>query len=283
MRFTLFILMLMVYVPVRAEMTIETIQLHQRTADELIPILQPMVETGGSLTGTGYKLFIRSSPANIDQLRRMVSQIDAAPRQLLISVSMDRVVLQGNRRVSASISVQGKNTRLEAGRQSRNSGGIALHGEKDSRIKYDARLLERAETTHTPQVHTVRVSEGLWATIRMGQAIPVATRSRNADGTVTETYTYTAVTSGFEVLPRVNGDTVTLAIRPQAQSPQRDAGGAYNTTELDTTVSGKLGQWIALGGVNTSQQRSGTAIGYHMQQHNAENDQIYVKVEQITQ
>lgn len=282
MRNALLILFLMVCMPLHAEMTIETIQLHQRTANELIPVLQPMVENGGSITGTGYKLFVRSSPTNIAQLRQMISQIDVAPKQLLISVSLDRAVMQENARASAHVKVRGKTT-LEIGKQSHAPGGVEIHGQNDSRIKYDARIFERTRAKHAPQVQTMRVTEGLWATIKTGQAIPVATRSRNHDGTVTETYTYTAVASGFQVLPRVNGDNVTLSIRPQSQSPQPGLSGAYNTTEIDTTVSGKLGQWIALGSVDTSQLHSGTGIGYRTQQHSDEHNQIYVKVEHIAQ
>ena len=281
MRHTLLILFLIVCTPLHAEMAIETIQLHHRTASDLIPVLQPMVEKGGSISGTGYKLFVKSSPANIEQLRQMLSQIDVAPKQLLISVSLDRAVMQEKAQSSARVTVPGKTT-LRVGKASPAPAEVDIHNQKDSRIKYDARLFERARTERAPQVQTVRVTEGLWATIKTGQAIPIATRSRNPDGTVTETYTYTAVATGFQVLPRVNGDNVTLAIRPQAQSPQYGAGGTYNTTEIDTTVSGKLGQWIALGSVDSSQQINGAGISYRTQQRNDENHQIYVKVEQVT-
>lgn len=264
MRHLLLALLLFVCTPLHAEMRIDSIDLHQRTASELIPILQPMLDNGGSLTGTGYKLFIRSSPENIEQLRQMIAQIDVAPQQLLISVSLDRRVLDENQHAGAHVRIQGGNRPAPEGR-----------------IKYDVRMFERKQTTRAPQVQQVRVSEGLWATIRTGQAVPIATRNRNPDGTVTETYTYTAVASGFQVLPRVNGNTVTLAIRPQSQSTQARHEGAYNTTEINTTVTGKLGHWIVLGSVGTSRQHSGSGIIYHTQQHSNDTSQIYVKVDRI--
>ena len=277
MRRTLFIVFLLVCAPVRAELVIESIQLQHRTAADVIGILQPMVGKNGSITGTGYKLFIKSTPENIAQLKSMIAQIDVAPLQLLVSVSLDRAVLQENRGSSARITVQGKPT-LQAGNEPTPLDDNG-QDEKNSRIKYDARLFEQAETERSPQVQTVRVTEGLWATIKTGQAIPIATRSRNPDGTVTETYTYTAVASGFQVLPRVQGNSVTLSIRPQVQSTTADAGGAYNTTELDTSVTGQLGQWIALGGVAETQTDNGTGITYRTSRRDQDTNQIYVKVE----
>jgi hypothetical protein len=282
MRRALLVLLFFICVPAHAEMTIETITLQHRTAEDVIGIVKPMVSKGGSISGSGYKLFIKSTPGNIEQVRRMIADIDVAPKQLLISVSLDRAVMQENTGQSARVTVQGKPA-VRIGNKPPIPADADVHTQKDSRIKYDARLFNRAQTQRTPQVQTVRVSEGLWATIKTGQAIPIASRTRNADGTVTETYTYTAVASGFRVLPRVNGDTVTLMIRPQAQTPSATSGGVYNTTEMDTTVSGKLGEWIALGSVEESQHDTASGLSYRTQQRRNENNQIYVKVELLNQ
>ena len=55
-------------------------------AEELIPILQPLVEPGGVITGTGDTLFVRTSAANLGQLREALATLDRAPRQLFITV-----------------------------------------------------------------------------------------------------------------------------------------------------------------------------------------------------
>ncbi len=71
--------------PVLAQ-SLEVIDLKYRTAAEVIPVLQPLVEQGGALTGQDYKLFVRASPANLRQLRAALEQIDRKPNQLLVSV-----------------------------------------------------------------------------------------------------------------------------------------------------------------------------------------------------
>ncbi|MEJ2361470.1 MAG: hypothetical protein P8Z75_08590 [Gammaproteobacteria bacterium] len=277
MRYTLLVLLLVLSLPVHAEMTLETIQLHNRTAQEVISILKPMLDKDGSITGSGYKLFIRSTPDNIAQLRQMLANIDVAARNLLVSVSMDPAVIQQNSEASARIHIQDDHHRIQLG----SSDSKSPQHERQPRrhIMYDARLLAQMHTQRAPQAQTVRVSEGMWATIKTGQAVPIVSRTRNPDGSVTDTYTYQAVASGFQVLPRVSGDKVILKIRPQAQAVNNSNAGSFDTTELETTVSGKLGQWIALGGVSQLSQTTGKGITYQTDQHRSEYNQLFVKVE----
>ena len=55
------------------------------------------------------------------------------------------------------------------------------------------------------------------------------------------------MSSGFLVTPRVNGAQVVLDIE---QQDERVANGSIQTQRLTTQVSGPLGEWIRLGGVN---------------------------------
>jgi type II secretory pathway component GspD/PulD (secretin) len=266
--------------PGQAQMQIETIQLQGRPAAELVEILRPMVQQGGSISGTGYKLIIRSSPENIAQIKSLVADIDRTPQQLLISVSMGRQVAGQERQQTQRIKISGQNADVEVGQKSKTGDAGKVSIEND-RIKYDAELFERRNQQTTPAVQKVRVTEGLWASIGAGQAIPVRTRQINVDGTVTETLTYQPVTTGFQVKPRVNDGNVMLSIRPQRQSTSNSKYGAYNTTQLETTVAGKLGQWIALGHIVNQVSASGQSILSESARQNTSTDQIWVKVERV--
>jgi hypothetical protein len=264
----------------QAQMQIETIQLQGRPAAELIEILRPMVQQGGSISGTGYKLIIRSSPENIAQIKSLVADIDRAPQQLLISVSMGRQASSQERQQSQRIKITGQNGNVEIGQKKKSGDGGNVSIEND-RLKYDAKLFERRNQQTSPAVQKVRVTEGLWASIGAGQAIPIRTRQINADGTVTETLTYQPVTTGFQVKPRVNDGNVMLSIRPQRQSTSNTNYGAYNTTHVETTVTGKLGQWIALGNVVNQLSASGHSILSDSTRQNTSTEQIWVKVERV--
>lgn len=279
MKKSIFILLvLLCNTAVLAQMQIETIQLQGRPAAEMIEILRPMVQQGGSLSGTGYKLIIRSTPENIEQIKALLADIDQAPQQLLISVSMGRQGIGQEQQQSQRITISGANGTAQIGQPDKNVDGGKVSVET-GRIKYDAALLERRNRQTAPVVQTVRVTEGLWASIGAGQAIPLRTRQVNPDGTVTETLMYQPVTTGMQVKPRVNDDRVTLSIRPQRQSINDSRYGTYDTTELETTVSGKLGEWIALGQIINQANASGQAILSRSYRQGADNDQVWVKVE----
>lgn len=89
------------------------------------------------------------------------------------------------------------------------------------------------------------------------------------------------VTTGFSVLPRVSGDNVTLEISPQrAVLDQRD-GGAINIQRIHTTVSGKLGEWIDIGGAVREQRSVDSDILSSPRDLRDEQRRVLIKVEEI--
>jgi hypothetical protein len=74
---------------------------------------------------------------------------------------------------------------------------------------------------------------------------------------VNEGYVYQDVGRGFYAVPRVNGQRVTLDISQQSAS--QGGYGSINSQRLSTTVSGRLGEWIELGG--SGRQASGNQGG----------------------
>ena len=58
--------------PARAD-EIEVIALQHRTAEQLIPTVRPLVAPGGAVTGMQSSLIIRSTRANIEDIKRIVA------------------------------------------------------------------------------------------------------------------------------------------------------------------------------------------------------------------
>jgi len=69
--------------------TLEVIPLRYRTADHVIPVLRPLLEPGGALSGQFNQLIVRASPANLAQIRQALEAIDQPQRRLTISVRFD--------------------------------------------------------------------------------------------------------------------------------------------------------------------------------------------------
>ena len=65
-------------------------------------------------------------------------------------------------------------------------------------------------------------------------------------------------------MPRVNGERVTIDIAQQAESIDHRVAGGVQGQRLATTVSGRLGEWIELGGSGrqaAGRQGGGFSVG----------------------
>ena len=238
--------------------SLEVIDLHFRTAQDVIPVLQPLLGPGEALTGSDYKLFVRASPTTMKQLRSVLEQLDRKPRQLLVSV---RRGSQGSvERKAAAANVE-----------------LGTRGAQGSVIATDD-----SASRDQGNVASVQVIEGNSALISTGQSVPLITTVAGGVGRRTwaaSSTSYRDLTSGFMVTPRVSGDRVTLDIEQQNQQP--GANSSIQTQSLSTQIQGALNEWISLGGVNetSNSQRSGILNRQYSTRSDATT--IWVKVEEL--
>jgi hypothetical protein len=179
----------------------------------VLPTLQPLVESGGTLAGQGNQLLVRTSPANLAELRRALETIDQPARRLEVSVRFDDV-FDASRR---SVGVRGR------------------AGSDGARVEIRAR--ESSASVQEQVDQRLQVLEGSRATIYVGNSQPVRERRfiQTPGGVVSQEVTVLQDTRmGFEVVPRVAGSVVQVEI-----------AGANG----HTTASGSLGEWFQLGAV----------------------------------
>ena len=221
-----------------AAQSLEIIELRSRPAEQILPLLQPLLTNGGSISGSGFQLFVRTGAANLAQIRQVVASLDRAARQVMISVRQE---------FGAATSVGGV------------GGQIVLHpGTSSGR----GSLYDRTSTARDDVAQQVRTHEGIQAWIQTGSSMVTTQRSvtRTVNGVIVrETPVQRDFNTGFYVTPRMTGDTVYLDIATQRDTP--DATGvrsgtridAVSTSRVSSTVSGKLGAWIDLGGSSHAQ------------------------------
>ena len=94
-----------------------------------------------------------------------------------------------------------------------------------------------------------------------------------------ESRNYAQAGSGIAVVPRIAGNTVTLDIAAQQEAFTR--GGAIQGERAVSTVSGRLGEWIELGGASGVSSRSGSGILSSSERSASANRGIWVKVEEL--
>jgi len=72
-----------------AQESLEIIPLRHRTADQVLPVLRPLLAPGGALSGQSNQLIVRTSAANLAQIRAALEAIDTPLRRLQILVRFD--------------------------------------------------------------------------------------------------------------------------------------------------------------------------------------------------
>lgn len=243
-----------------AQGTLEVIQLRHRTAEQVIPILRPLLEPGGALSGQFNQLIVRASPANLAQIRQVLDSIDQPQRRLMILVRFDNAEARSTQGVQgeARISSRGSNA------------GVRI---QDSRFAQDEQVDQR-----------IQVLEGGRAVISTGQSRPIRQRQviQTPGGPVVQdTVTMQGAATGFEVVPRVSGGNVFLDIAPQREQFAPGPSGAIQSERVASTVSGRLGEWIELGGASGASTRSDSGILSARERTASESRRVWVKVEEV--
>ena len=275
-------LILSLNVSANAEQSVlEVIPLNYRTVEEVTPILLPFVERGGSLSGLNGQLIVRATPANLAQLRDILRKIDTLPRQLHITVSQDEQRNDNMNRaeVSGRVSI-GEHGQVVLPERSRDGAGVEYRRGNDH---LRGNVVSRQSQSNSGATQQLTVLEGKQAFIHVGSAIPLPQSNVTYDShgaRIVNSVAYRDVTTGFTVLPRLNGDRVTLEINPQRDSLSSDKGGQINIQHMQTSVSARLGEWMEIGGTlqNENVQRDG--IAERSSGAGSERRKIWLKVEE---
>ncbi|MFL6574829.1 MAG: secretin N-terminal domain-containing protein, partial [Burkholderiales bacterium] len=104
-----------------AQGSLEIIPLRHRTAHQVLPALRPLMEPGATLTGQGTQLIVRTSPANLAELRRALDELDRPLRRLQISVRFDDALERAAQGVETSGRVTSRGSSVEVRVQDRQS------------------------------------------------------------------------------------------------------------------------------------------------------------------
>jgi len=248
-RFVLLAMAILAGSPARAD-EMEIIDLHHRRADDIIPIVLPLLESGGALTGADDKLFVRSSPANLAQIREAVAAVDRPQRQLLITVGQGTVAARDGTSVRGSATI--------------GSGDVQVGVNRPPAGESGATVIAGSRSVQTDQQNTssIRALEGSEAYISVGKSVPF-TSSTITTGwyppVAQQSTSFRDVTTGFYATARVSGDVVTLEISSRQQD-YRAQDETIDTRGATSVVTGRLGEWIELGAVREAQSGSSSGL-----------------------
>ncbi|HEX5092947.1 MAG TPA: secretin N-terminal domain-containing protein [Burkholderiales bacterium] len=230
-----------------AQDRLEVIPLRHATVEQVLPVLRPLLAPGGAMTGQRNQLIVRTTPQNLEELRRALAVIDAPARRLEILVRFDSAGEDASAAVQADARVSNRGSRIEI------RGGA-------SRSSASERVDQR-----------VQVLEGRRAWISAGTSRPY----RNSVGTE-----YHDAASGFEVVPRIAGGRVILQVAAQRQGAGASPG-SVDSFDAATTVRAGLGEWVEIGGLAAAASRSDRGLAAGAGQSGSSGRRIWVRVDEV--
>jgi type II secretory pathway component GspD/PulD (secretin) len=264
------------------ETVLEVIDLKYRSADQIVPMLKPLLAPGGTISSLQNQIIVRTTPQNLAELRKVLDAVDSKPKRLVISVrqEMAQASSASKTEVSGSIGTDGARVTIPP---SRSKPGATAQVRKGDDVARAQVFSSQSEATNNG-VQTVQVLEGNEALVSVGQSVPVRSSSvaRTPQGTqISESVDYRDAVTGFRVRPRLHGDQVTLEISSRNDSASSNRSSTLNIQHVDTVVSGKLGEWMEIGGIDQSRAQTETGTLSRRSGSASDERKVFLKVDLI--
>lgn len=232
----------------------EVIQLNNRMAEDVIPVAESVLGNQGRVTAYGNQLIVNAPDSMISELRRVIDQLDVAPKRLLISVDTQDSASSSAGGYQVDGSVRSGDVEFETGR-----------GEIAGRDR--VRIIRRSTNSRDGGIQQVQASEGYPALIQVGQSVPLTTQGTDGYGQIYQQTQYRDVLRGFYATATVHGDRVQISISSTRDRLAQGRSGVVEMQNADTRVSGRVGEWITIGGIDESadSEQRGTLRRYSTQ------------------
>jgi hypothetical protein len=207
--------------------------------------LLPLTAWAQALVSEAIPVQHRGDATELGEPGRALAEADRAPRRLLISVRQER---------RADARGSGTGARSYHSRSARDEG----------------------------QTQRLQVLEGHAAWVRTGEWVPVPEAAvllgpRGAG--VVPGLRHLERTDGFYVVPRVAGERVTVGIGLRRADAAPGDGGVSEVQEMETVLSGRLGEWLAVGEGTEQAVPAGSATVYSTRAAANERRVVLIKVE----
>ena len=217
-------------------MQLEKIELQSIPAQDVIPLIKPFLAGNAAISAEGYTINLQTTPENMRQVKKLIQDLDVPAKQLHISVSLDPwVILQSQIENKSQQAPQAEKTTGE------NKSAASPTADADTTVIYKT-------TGHEvmPGIQIIKVLQNRWSMIRTGQSIPIMKRTRNPDGTITESISYQQVNQGLRIKPQLADQAVTLYVQPFYEADNQTGPGKKLYYKQEKVATAKLGRWIGL-------------------------------------
>ena len=234
------LILLMVSCYAVAETDFKIMTLQHVFANDLLPIIKPMVGADGEASGINNQLIVRATLERMQDIEAIIAKLDIAKVNRKITVKNSLNVQTQQARVEATGAIKvGKVTVGNDRQASPNSGRVEIARNSSSRQKNSEQFMN--------------VLDGQRAFIKVGQIVPftqewVTITRRYIQ--IDRTTDWREITTGFAVRPRTIGrpenNQIELEITPRIA--KINSQGFVDFEDLKTIIHVKLGDWVDIGG-----------------------------------
>ena len=218
----------------------KVIELHYVPAPKVIQLVQPLLQSGEKISGSGQTLVVQVSPQTLTGIRTVLHQIDVPPVTFNISI------------------YQGDPNWLSA--QNKNS------------VSYSTQSPEEVRRSQS-----VKVMSGDSAFVSTGEEVPIVT-SVGAGFFTGISYEQHQIKNGLLVQPVLRGSRVELKVR-RVREQQNPAGGQqFDNQNVATTLMVPLNKWVSLGTPEGAQNSDPSSVSYPAGSPFSQQATLYVKV-----
>ena len=217
-------------------MQLEKIELQSIPAQDVIPLIKPFLAENAVISAEGYTITLQTTPDNMRQVKKLIQDLDIPTKQLHISVSLDPwVILQSQMINKSQQAPQAEKSTAE------DKSAASPTADVDTTVIYKTTGREVI-----PGIQVIKVLQNRWSMIRTGQSIPIKKRTRNPDGTITESISYQQLNQGLRIKPQLTDQAVTLYVQPFYEADNQTGSGKKLYYKQEKVATAMLGKWIGL-------------------------------------
>lgn len=181
-----------------------TTELKFTHGDDVVSVLESLIDESVSVSVKDNILIINGEPDKVKKLVEIVKQIDTPPAPLTIEF------IASNHKID--------------------------FGQKD-------KVYQSSKSSNNVS-QSMSITERQWVTLNTGLSIPIAERTKYADGTETQSFRYEKISKSYIFKVHEFSGWSVIQVGMNASSLDSTIAGAIQNTHLDTTIVGKTGEWL---------------------------------------
>lgn len=222
-------------------MITKVIELNYVQADNVIQLIQPLLQSGEKISGSGQTLVVSVSPDTLTEIREVLHKIDVPPVTFNISI------FQGD------------------------PDWLSQQNQND--VTYSTNPQFQVQRNQS-----VNVMSGQSALVSTGEQVPVVSAVGVGFYNTGIAYQQHNIDNGLLVQPVLQGSQVKLTVKRVRQQQSVESSQQFDNQEVATTVMAPLNKWVPLGTAEGAQQADSNSTSYTAGRPFSLNSTLYIKV-----